>query len=464
MCLFGPTNKVRGSHLPSSATATPFTFTFTQIQTSDSETAPFLKLPAELRNEIYELAAKQQNRLILFDGRIVLPPLGSVCKKIRTEMRGVFEQEAISNIALSIAALVVNFDFKPLFDWLDEYDQRPGSTYPGQFARILHIRLACQSKLSLSHWFDESSPRCSSLGESLKKQRLQCLLLQNIVATMYGWSWELTRFMSCPFYTNLASPHQRTRFPFFHANARCRRVKTGYQYFVSIIANDTWRCLEDTPSTKSQVSIPQNKSPVWNPDSSTTNFYPKIYEALARDESMRTDVDRRLALAVREACQSRRSRAERDAAAVFTDLSHLRLNLRRHSLPVTLYWKWAFIIYDRAAKELSRLEADLRVEKQKRHELYIAKKAEKAAKDERDRQFMLRRAAEDHEFWRPLRAKVDASMLKDQHDMARGLNKRTKAEDAKPAHRQRASRGGLGSDGTEDEFEELTRLMARWHL
>lgn len=219
MQLFGPANEARGLHPPSSTTATPFTFTFTQIQTSDSEAAPFLKLPAELRNKIYELAAKQQYCLILFDGRIVLPPLGSVCKKIRTEMRGIFEQEAISNIALSITALVVNFDFKPLFDWLDEYDQRPGSTYPGQCARTLHIRLTCQPKLSLSHWFDESSPRCSSLGESLKKQRLQHLLSQNLMATMNGWSWELTSFMSSQFYTNLASPHRITRLPFFHANS-----------------------------------------------------------------------------------------------------------------------------------------------------------------------------------------------------------------------------------------------------
>lgn len=457
---------MRDSHLPSSATATPFTFTFTQIETSDSETAPFLKLPAELRNKIYELAAKQQNRLILFDGRIVLPPLGSVCKKIRTEMRGIFEQEAISNIALSITALVVNFNFKPLFDWLDEYDQRPGSTYPGQFARILHIRLACRMPIK-------------AIIEPLVRRELTPVLfsgrgIEETALTVpspskhhgYYVRMELGthQSMSCPFYTNLASPHQITRIPFFHANARCRRIKTGHQYFVSIIVNDTWRCLQDTPSTKSQVSVSQNKSPVRNPDSSTTDFYSRIYEALVCDESMRTDVDRRLALAVREACQSRRSRAERDAAAVFADLSPLRLNLRHPSLPVTLYWKWAFIIYDRAAKELSRLEADLRVEKQKRHELSMAKKAEKAAKDERDRQFMLKPAAEDHGFWRPLRVKVDANLLKDQHDMARRSNKRTKAEDAKPAHKQRASRSGLESDGTEDEFEELTRLMAKWHL
>ncbi|GAB7330485.1 hypothetical protein MBLNU13_g02091t1 [Cladosporium sp. NU13] len=131
MHLFGPTNDERGSHSRPSTTATPFTFTLTQIQTSDSETAPFLKLPAELRNKIYELAAKQQKHLRLFGGRIVLPPLGRVCKKIRTEVRGLFEQEVICS-PLSIEALVVNFDFKPLFNWLDEHDQRPSSTHPGR--------------------------------------------------------------------------------------------------------------------------------------------------------------------------------------------------------------------------------------------------------------------------------------------------------------------------------------------
>jgi len=438
MHLFGPTNKERGSHLPSSTTATPFTFIFTQIQTSDSETAPFLKLPAELRNKIYELAAKQQTYMILFEGRVVLPPLGKVCKKIRAEMRGIFEQEVISNMALSIVAPVVNFDFKPLFNWLDEHDQRPNSTHPAQFARTLHIHVVCRPSLLLSHWFDESSPRCSSLGESLKRQRMQHVLLQNLMTTMNGWSWQLAMYFSGYPRMHLASPHQIMRLPFFHANARCRRLKTGYQYFVSIVANDTWRCLDDTPSAISQVSIPQNKSPVRNPDSSTTNFYSKIYDALVCDESMRTDLDRKLALAVREACRLQRSRAERDAAAVFADLSHLRLNLRHRSLSATLYWKWTLVIYDRAAKELSRLEADLRVEKQKRHELLMAKKAEKAAKDAKDQQHLVKRS---------------------------GKRKRSQTDESSELSlKQLASRSGLGSDGTEDEFEELTRLVARWHL
>lgn len=148
MHLCGPTNGECGSQPSSSVTATPFTFTFTRIQTGDSGTAPFLRLPAELRNKIYELAVKDQQSLRLFEGQIVLPPLGRVCKKIRTEIRGIFEQEAISNTVLGIEALVVNFNFKPLFEWLDERDQRTASTHMGRPGRVLHICVACRPELS----------------------------------------------------------------------------------------------------------------------------------------------------------------------------------------------------------------------------------------------------------------------------------------------------------------------------
>ena len=418
MYLFGPTNEERGSHFPSSTTATPFTFTFTQIQTSDSETAPFLKLPAELRNKIYELAAKQQERLILFDCRIVLPPLGSVCKKIRTEMRGIFEHEAISNTILGITALVVNFDFKPLFNWLDEYDQRPNPAGPGCFVRTLDIHVARRPELSLGPWFDENSPRYSTRGDSLKKQCVQHLLLRNLMLTMTGWSWELSMFfLGFPRSTS-ASPHRYTQSPRFHTHPRCRRIKSGYHYNVTIMANNTWRCLDNTPSTMSQVSIPQNKSAIRDPDTSITNLYTGIYDALVCDESMRSDVDRRLALAVREACRSHFTRAERDAAALFTDMSHLKMSFTRRSLSATLCWKWSFIIHDRAAKELARLEADLRVVRQKRHELL----------------------------------------------MTRGVEKRPQTNDSgRRALKRRRSRSGLDFYDTEDEFEELIWMMWRWH-
>lgn len=107
----------------------------------------------------------------------------------------------------------------------------------------------------------------------------------------------------------MASPHQITYFPFFHVDLHCRRIKSGYHYQVAILADDTWRCLHDTLST---TPLQQNESLATTPDGSKTNFYTKIYDGLVRDESMRTDVDRKLALAVREACQSHCSRAERE--------------------------------------------------------------------------------------------------------------------------------------------------------
>ena len=78
------------------------------------------------------------------------------------------------------------------------------------------------------------------------------------------------------------------------------------------------------------------------------------------------------------------------------------------------------------------------MEKRKRHELYIAKKAEKAAKDAKDQQHLVKRS---------------------------GKRKRSQTDESSELSlKQLASRSGLESDGTEDEFEELTRLMARWHL
>lgn len=215
-------------------------------------------------------------------------------------------------------------------------------------------------------------------------------------------------------------------------------MKSGYHYYVTILANDTWSYLDGAPSTMSQMTVPRYKSLVRSPKSSVTDIYSKIYDALVRDESMRTDVDRRLALAVREACQSRCSRAERDAVAVLTDVSYIRAYFGPVSFSTRLCCKWICIMYDRAAKELSRLEADLRVEKQKRHELLMATKAEKAAKDAKDQQGMVKRPDKRK------RSQTD--------------------ESSKFPLKQLASRSGLGSDGTEDEFEELTRLMARWHL
>jgi uncharacterized protein YcnI len=271
---------------------------------------------------------------------------------------------------------------------------------------------------------------------------------------MTGWSWELTKFMSSYPWKFMASPHQITHFPFFHVDLHCRRIKSGYHYQVAILADDTWRCLDDTLST---TPLQQNESLATTPDGSKTNFYTKIYDGLVCDESMRTDVDRKLALAVRESCQSHCSRAEREAVAVFTDISHLRINIASGSLYSRLCCKWAIIIFERAAKELSRLEIDLRVEKQKRHELLVAKRAEKAAKDAKEKQ-------KEHELLMAAKAEKAAKDAKDKHDMVSRSDKTLQIEDSRLALQQRASHSGLEPGGAEDDYEELTRMMARWHL
>jgi hypothetical protein len=215
----------------------------------------------------------------------------------------------------------------------------------------------------------------------------------------------------------------------------------------------------------SQASIQQNKKPLQAPNNSTNNFYTRVYDTLVCDESMRTDVDRKLALVVREVCQSSHySRAERDAVAVFTDLSHLGSQLGSGSLSVRLFWKWAFVICDRAAKELSRLEADLRVEAQKRHELLMAKKAEKDAEDAKGLAFVFKGAVERVEILRARKTSIDANNAKDQGDIAIRRKKRLQTADPRLARQQRASCSGLESQGTKDQLEELTRMMARWHL
>jgi hypothetical protein len=368
-------------------------------------------------------------------------------------MHGVFEQAVICT-SLDIKALVINFDFKPLFSWLDEHDQRPPFTRPGRFARALHIRVTCRPELSFGPWFDESSPRFSTLGDSWKKHRVQQLLLQNVMATMTGWSWQLTMYFSKFPMTHPASPHETTKFPFFHANPRCRRIKSGYHYDVAIIADDTWRCLDDTTSARSVLAIHQNKHPVPNTNSSSANFYPKMYDTLACGGNMRTDVDRKLALVLRKVCQSRCSRSERDAVAACTDLSHLYVSFQT---PDKLYWKWVCIIFDRAAKELSHLEEILRVQKQKRHERLMAEKVEEAVEEAEAKQ-------KRHELSMADEVESTAKDAKDKHEIARRSDKKLWIEHSGLALQQRASRSGLEPGGTEDVYGELIKMMSRWHL
>jgi hypothetical protein len=188
---------------PGSLDLTHFTFGTTQTRTTDlgldtPRESPLLKLPAELQNNIYEHVSRDEKVLKLSAGKVVLPPLGGVCKHIRAELRGVFEQEVISNTDLEIQALVVNFNFQPLFRWLAEHDQRPISPAveklahrPPQKLRELVIHAKCRPEVVLAPWLEKTS-----LSPLLQEERLSALLLHNLTTTLNGWSMNVDMFVA----------------------------------------------------------------------------------------------------------------------------------------------------------------------------------------------------------------------------------------------------------------------------
>jgi hypothetical protein len=112
--------------------------------------SPFLSLAGELRNAIYELVVIDSPELGLFDGRVALPALGCVCRQIRTEMRGIFEQHEADLILAAqsnrtvIEAKVINYDFTSLSTWLSRHEllpNEPASSFRTGQTRTLHIDL-----------------------------------------------------------------------------------------------------------------------------------------------------------------------------------------------------------------------------------------------------------------------------------------------------------------------------------
>jgi hypothetical protein len=111
---------------------------------------PFLNLAGELRNTIYELVIIDSTELRLSEGRVTLPALGCVCRQMRTEMRGIFEQheadliQAALDNRIPIRARVSNYDFSPLEMWLNRYEHlpnEPATLFPIAHLRTLHIDL-----------------------------------------------------------------------------------------------------------------------------------------------------------------------------------------------------------------------------------------------------------------------------------------------------------------------------------
>jgi hypothetical protein len=80
----------------------------------------FLKLPREIRNQIYSEVAHATPLIRLFEGNMVLPALGAVCHQVRKGMSGDYETDVVLDPSKPIYALVTNFNFNHLSRWLDK--------------------------------------------------------------------------------------------------------------------------------------------------------------------------------------------------------------------------------------------------------------------------------------------------------------------------------------------------------
>lgn len=130
---------VDARHVTKTKTTTPNTAS-TDSAAMDSNPAcssAFLKLPAELRNTIYELVASDQDVLRLsVDLKIVLPPFGRTCKQIRTEMRDIFESVIVSQPALVIVACAISSKCGTIYDWVEDNVLSPTGRGRGGFCML----------------------------------------------------------------------------------------------------------------------------------------------------------------------------------------------------------------------------------------------------------------------------------------------------------------------------------------
>ena len=343
-----------------------------------------------------------------------------MCKKIRAELRSIFEHEVISNIAVVIEARVVNFNFNSLFRWLDEHDQQLIPESKHWTPRELKIHVTCRPELSINPWQDGDSSRHPT---SHATELLPHLLLKNLSATMNGWSWDndTLRSTSCTFVT-LDSQQLMQTFGVsdMFVHSRCRRERTGHHYKVAFISEDTWHHLSHATFPISKVA-----------------FYDHMFKTITCTRGLSSE-DRKLALMLREVCQSDCSEVERDAVAGTLDmnLGHIRPGVVVE-LSTTQFWKWNFTIACRADKEESR---------------------------------MTRAMVEHYDFMEKLRdgPEYNAGDKRSQETVDR-TTKRQRCTAVKPVWRN-VFRAGLPAEPTshrEDamsEIEEITRMMAKWHL
>lgn len=155
----------------------------------------FLKLPGELRNQIYEDVALSATSINLFGGSVILPPLAATCRWIRAEMSGKYEPEVSCRPDVAIKARVTNCDFEWLSDWLDANDEP--STERKHFRRPLIIYMTLTSTESI-----DSSPyaklRAGMLHRKLHRFQSQWFKLPTMRSLMttsgenFPWGMKLS--------------------------------------------------------------------------------------------------------------------------------------------------------------------------------------------------------------------------------------------------------------------------------
>jgi hypothetical protein len=364
---------------PGSLDLTHFTFGTTQTRTTDlgldtPRESPLLKSPAELRNNIYEHVSRDEKVLKLSAGKVVLPLLGGVCKQISAELRGVFEQEVISNTNLEIQALVVNFNFDPLFRWLDEHDQRPISPAfeeleyrPPQKLRKLVIHTTCRPELLLAPWLKRSPLLLSPL---LQEERLSALLLHNLTTTLKGWSTSLDMYMArYAWGRRVANPSLEDVLSHYDVDQLIqlgyintdlfRRRRSGYDYQVTIVADESFRRrFGHSATTSPNCGTSQGVSSLHS-DEPALQPFDTMYKSVKGWRWMRTDIDRKFALMLREACQSGRSELHGKAITWHDEVYGYDFS------EDSFRW-WTMLISLQAAKELERIDTELHAEQQER--------------------------------------------------------------------------------------------------
>lgn len=417
-------------HAPTAA-QTPFTATFTKTDTSALDTpssSRLLNLPGELRNEIYTHVARTQDALRLSEGQIILPALGGVCKKIRAEMRGIFEQEVVSNITMDIdiEARVVNLNFDPLFKWLDENDQRSTEDQK-QNARVLKIFVTCRPELPGGE-FPNLDQRFWDRSEVKAKENMPHLLLGNLSATLEGWTFADKAFHRTSTGSHNSGPQRDIRSiggVRYHVHPRCKRSSTGCHYYVGFIADTTWRDQDFNPFRSPETPLSGHDL------FATTYRYDR--------EGHRTD--RKLALMLLQACESDCSKAARDNVATGDDenLKNLLQQVEHEALVMTPFLKWTFYIVnraiDRAAQRVKEIDEDQyqirKILRQQTTETYLRDQESRAKR---------KRKHEEADV-------ISSDNIRKRGEWSRSLGERK-----------------VDRDGTEAKGREVLDLMAGLHL